>query len=222
MPEVRIGVLTPSHNRPDLIRTLAMQMALQVKKPDVLCIHQNGDPESYEWAIADLPLPFTVVWIHTPERIPQDKWYSRPLEVLLDDGCTHFFWCDDDDIYLSYHLARSMIMLTDTDDPWDFVVNGYSGMLLKKKTGYEYEPCIRFEAHGPGGMSSSMAFTRAFAEELFQDLVHNQGKLHYADQVVKLVTMPKFRCKLDKRETPSTIYVCHPGADSSAHWLGEE
>jgi hypothetical protein len=221
MSEVRIGIFTPTYNRPDFARALAMQMALQVKKPDVLCIHQNGDPESYEWVIADLPLPFMVIWIHTPERIPQDEWYSRPLGVLLDDGCTHFFWCDHDDIYRSYHLARSMIMLTDKDDPCDFVVNGYSGVLLMKKAGYEYQPCDRFRAHGPDAMASSMAFNRAFAEELFQDLVHNQGQLPYSDQVVKLVTMPKFRCKLDERQTPSTIYVCHPGTYSSAPWLGE-
>ncbi len=173
MSEVRIEVFSPTHNRPDFVRALAMQMALQVKKPDVLCIHQNGDPESYQWAIADFPLPFMVIWIHTPERIPQDEWYSRPLGVLLDHGCTHFFWCDHDDIYRSYHLARSMSMLTDKDDPCDFVVNGYSGVLLLKKAGYEYGPCDRFSVHGPDAMASSMAFNRAFAGELFQDLVHN-------------------------------------------------
>jgi hypothetical protein len=221
MPEVRIGVFTPTHDRPDFIRTLAMQMALQVRKPDVLCIHQNGDPERYEWAIADLPLPFTVRWIHTPERIPQDEWYSRPLGALLEDGCTHFFWCDHDDIYHTNHLARSMDMLTDEDDPCDFVVNAYSGILLTKKTGYEYRPCDRFSAHAAGGMSSSMAFSRAFAEELFLDLVHNEGNLFYADQVVQNVTMPKFRCKLDERLSSSTVYVCHPRAYSSNQWLGE-
>ena len=222
MSEVRIGVFTPTHDRPDFIRALAMQMAFQVKKPDVLCIHQNGDPESYEWAIADLALPFRVIWIHTRERIPQDEWYSRHLKALLDDGCTHFFWCDHDDIYRSYHLAQSMLMLTDKDDPCDFVVNGYSGFLTLKKAGYEYLPCDRFRAHGPDAMASSMAFNRAFAEELFQDLIRNQGQLEHSDQVVRLVTMPKFRCKLDERPTPSTIYVCHPRTYSSAHWLGEE
>ena len=197
-------------------------MALQQTKPDVVCIHQNGDPESYQWVIEDLALPFTVIWIHTPERIPQEEWYSRPLQVLLDNGCTHFFWCDDDDIYRAEHLARSMQMLTADEDCYDFVVNGYSGMLFLKKAGNEYLPCERFSAHAPGGMSSSMAFNRAFAEELLQDLRQNQGNLHFADQVVGQVTMPKFRWKLDERTTPSTIYVCHPGADSSKHWLGNE
>lgn len=222
MAEVRVGVFTPTHNRPDLARMLAMQMAMQVRKPDVLCIHQNGDPESYEWAIADLPLPFTVVWLHTPERIPQDTWYSRPLKVLLDDDCTHFFWCDHDDIYRSYHLARSMRLLTDKDDPCDFVVNGYSGILLQKKAGYEYQPCVRFHAHGPGGMSSSMAFNRVFAKELLQDFANDQEVPHHSDQIVKLVTMPKFRCKLDEQQTPSTIYHCHPEAYTSSPWLGEQ
>jgi hypothetical protein len=220
--EVRIGVLTPTHDRPDLVRALAMQMALQERKPDVLCVHQNGDPESYEWAIADLPLPFEAIWIHTRERLPQDEWYSRPLGVLLANGCTHFFWCDDDDIYRSDHLARSMIMLTDEEDPCDFVVRGYSGVLFKKKAGYEYEPCTRFSAHAASGMSSSMAFNRPFAEALFQDLINNRGEHHYADTVLDRQTLPKFRCKLDERQTPSTIYVCHPGADSSSVWLGEE
>jgi hypothetical protein len=222
MPEVRIGVFTPTHNRPDLIRALVLQMAMQVKKPDILCIHQNGDPESYQWVITDLALPFKVIWIHTPSRIPQDEWYGRPLEVLLDQGCTHFFWCDHDDIYRTHHIARSMIMLTDKDNPYDFVVNGYCGFLATKRAGYEYRTCMRFHAHAAGGMSSSMAFNRAFAEELLQDLIQNQGTLMYADQVVKLVTMPKFRCKLDEGPTPSTIYVCHSGSYSSAGWLGEE
>jgi hypothetical protein len=221
---VRVGVLTPTHDRPDLVRMLAMQMALQERKPDVLCIHQNGDPESYEWAIADLPLPFEAIWIHTRERLPQDEWYSRPLGVLLANGCTHFFWCDDDDIYRSDHLARSMAMLTDEEDPCDLVVNGYSGLLFKKKAGYEYEPCARFGAHAAGGMASSMAFNRAFAEELFQDLINNLacGELQHADTVLDRQTLPKFRRKLDERQTPTTIYVCHPGADSSSGWLEEE
>jgi hypothetical protein len=114
-----------------------------------------------------------------------------------------------------------MTVLTDKGDPCDFVVNGYSGMLFTKKAGYDYRQSVRFSAHAPGGMSSSMAFSRDFAEELCQDLLDNQEKLHFADQVVKHVTMPKFRCKLAEGQTPSTIYVCHPGADSSSHWLGE-
>jgi hypothetical protein len=220
-PEVRIGIFTPTHDRPDRIRALAMQMAMQVKKPDVLCIHQNGDPQSYQWAIADLPLPFTVMWIHTPESIPEDQWYSRPLGVLLEHDCTHYFWCDDDDIYRSDHLYRAMSMLTDQDDPCDFVVNGYSDMLFMKKAGYEYRPCQRV-GHAVGGMASSMAFNRAFAEELFRDLIHNKGKRRFADQVVNQVTMPKFRYKIDERQTPSTIYVCHPGANTASFWLGRE
>jgi hypothetical protein len=214
-------VLTPTHDRPELVRALATQMALQARKPDVLCVHQNGDPQSYQWAVADLPLPFAVIWLHTPERIPQDQWYSRPLGALLDHGCTHFFWCDDDDLYRSDHLYRAMSVLADEDDPCDFVVNAYSDMLLKKKAGYEYLPRQRFSAHDPGGMSSSMAFNRPFAEELVRDLGRNRGQLHFADQVVRRVTMPKFRCRLDERQTPSTVYVCHPGADSSSAWLGE-
>ncbi len=217
----RIGVLTPTHDRPDLIRALATQMALQVRKPDVLCIHQNGDRDSYAWAVADLPLPFAVIWIHTPENIPQDEWYSVPLRVLLDDGCTHFFWCDHDDIYRSYHLARSMSILTDSVDPCDFVVNGYSGVLALKKTGYEYLSCDRFSAHASGGMSSSMAFNRSFAEDLYHDLCRNNGTIPHSDQVVHQMTMPKFRCKIDERQTPSTIYVVHPRTVSSSHWLGE-
>jgi hypothetical protein len=222
VPAVRIGVLTPTHNRPDRLRALVLQMALQLRKPDILCIHQNGDPESYEWAIADLPLPFPVTWIHTPGCVLQDEWYSRPLKALLDDGCTHFFWCDDDDAYRSDHIARAMTVLSDGADPCDFVVNAYSDMLFMKKAGYDYRRGVRFSAHAPGGMSSSMAFNRFFAEALFEDLECNRGKLHFADQVVARVTMPRFRCKLDDRATPSTIYVCHPGADSSKHWLGEE
>lgn len=219
--DTRVGVLTPTHDRPDMVRMLAMQMALQERPPDVLCIHQNGLPDSYAWAIADLPLPFEVIWIHTPAPLPQVEWYRRPLGELLNKGCTHFFWCDDDDLYRSNHLSRGLRLLTDRADPCDFVINGYCGLLFRKKAGFAYKPSVRWEVHDPGGMSSSMAFNRAFATELFQDLLRTQGQYYWADNIVKRETMPKFRCRLELREEPSTIYVCHPGTQSSSHWLAD-
>jgi hypothetical protein len=71
------------------------------------------------------------------------------------------------------------------DASCDFVVNAYSGVLLKKKFDYEYRPCDRFTAHAPGGMSSAMAFDRSFAEELHQGLVRNCGTLYFADKSSK-------------------------------------
>jgi len=229
-PPIKIGVMSPTYNRPDLARFLAMQMENQIVHPHLVAIHQNGTPESYEWAVADVNRHYSYSWLHTPEQVPQEEWYAKPLEHLLDQDCTHFFWCDHDDIYGLHHISRGMELL---GQGYDHVVNQRSGMLLLKAP-FSYTPDQVFAAHDPGGMSSSMCFTRKFAEELLKDLRENARKpkvvavdqwqmnetdrLGYADQVVRRMTMPKFNCLLNPG-APTTTYVCHKGTVSSSHWL---
>lgn len=226
---VKIGVIAPTYNRPDFARLLALQLENQVVHPHLVAFHQNGTPESYEWAVADINRHYTYAWLHTPAQTPQEEWYAKPLEHLLEQGCTHFFWCDHDDIYSLHHISHGMEALKDQDH----VVNQRSGILLLNKP-YSYNPDQQFASHDPGGMSSSMCFTRAFAEELLKDLRENASKpkvvgvdqwqlndtdrLGYADQVVRRVTMPKFKSLLNPGD-PTTTYVCHGETVSSSHWL---
>jgi hypothetical protein len=147
-------------------------------------------------------------------------WYSRPLAYLLEQGCTHFFWCDHDDIYHANHLAYGMELLLLPEH--DFIITqGCDVLLLEKPYRFLAGRKARFS---PVGMSSSMCFNRPFAKELLRDFTDNEtksadeGKHLCADRVVWDVTVPKFRC-LTNYDAPTTIYVCHADTVSSPHWL---
>lgn len=213
----KIGVIAPTLNRPDFARLLVLQMANQTLPPHVVCVHQNGTPQSYQWTITDIRRPFDVHWIHTPIQIAQEEWYAIPLARLIDQGCTMFFWCDHDDIYTSNHIAAGVELLK--TGQFDFSINRRAGLLLLKQP-YEFHSDTNFTPHDPGGMSSSMSFNRAFAIELLSDLRANNDALQYADQVLNRVTKPKFRCHVSEA-MPTTSYVCHPETVSSRHWLTE-
>lgn len=213
----KIGVMTPTFNRPDLARFVALQMNNQSVPPHLLCFHQNGTKHSYRWAVDDIAASFELAWLHSPEKLPQDQWYIIPLLHLLEQGCTHFFWCDHDDLYSRRHIETGMGLLA---EGYDHVVNAKSNMLLLHAQEYEYNEAIPFSAHAPGGMSSSMSFNRAFAEQLRIDLQQNHDAriLRHSDQVVAGETMPKFKCQLNSAE-PTTTYVCHPRALTSHAWI---
>jgi len=216
---MKIGVMTPTYNRPDCIRSLVLQMVNQVKPPDLLCIHHNGNKESYQWAIKDITVSFEIIWIHTPEKIEQDLWYAIPLECLIEKGCTHFFWCDHDDFYRRDHISSVIDDLVSAE--FDFTINLMAAVLLLKKSSFTYTPTIRFTSHSPGGMSSSMGFTLNFAKELLIDLRKNllSKTYYYSDQVVSNVTMPKFKC--GKINTNTTTYVASDKTVSSKEWVKE-
>jgi hypothetical protein len=210
----QVGVMVPTFNRPDLLRACVLQLAAQSRPPDLVCVHQNGHAESYEWAVADLRLPMRLAWLHTPDRLRQQDWYAVPLRHLLAAGCTHFFWADHDDLYLRDHVAVGLAELAD----WDFSVSRRAGLLYTQAGDWRYQPEVAFTAHAPGGMSSTMCFTRPFAEQLLQDLQAGTG-IFYADNVLAQVTMPKFRCFLSSRRT--CIYHAHEGSVTSSGWVKE-
>jgi len=213
--------MTPTYNRPDLARFVALQMQNQSVKPDILCIHQNGTSESYEWSVEDVSADFHIKWIHTPDRIEQEQWYGIPLGHLVESGCDYFFWSDHDDIYSRDYIERGLSSLV--LGFYDCSVNTRSGVLFLKASQYAYNPDFRFTAHCPGGVSSSLCFNRAFAEQLlidFDDNLKSSDRNPYADQVVGRVTMKKFRCLLNA-ETPTTVYVAHARAFTSSHWVKE-
>ena len=72
----RVGVMIPTYNRPDLLRSCVLQLAIQSRPPDIICVHQNGHPDSYQWAIDDLQVAPQLVSLHTPEKIAQHQWYG--------------------------------------------------------------------------------------------------------------------------------------------------
>lgn len=209
---VKVGVMVPTFNRPDLLRACVLQLAAQSRPPDLICVHQNGHPDSYIWAVEDLRTAGELVWIHTPQQIPQHQWYAVPLRYLLQAGCTHFFWTDHDDIYLRDHIAAGLEDLRDAD----FSVSRRCGLLFTKGPQFRYAPQVEFTSHAPGGMSSTMCFGRAFAEQLLADLLADTVH-HYSDNVLAHVTMPRFRCRVSGRRT--AIYHAHEGSLTSHPWL---
>lgn len=211
---MRIGVLMPTFNRPDLVRASVLQLAHQSHRPDVICIHQNGHSDSYQWAIADLALVPRVIWLHTPSTLRQHDWYSIPIKRLLDEGCTHFFWADHDDVYLHRHIELGLKDL----EAFDFSIALRVGLLYTRPTDYRYVPEIDFTAHAPGGMSSTMCFRHRFAEELLADIARDEYRTYYTDNVLAKVTMPKFRCHIS-RKRPTCIYHSHDGSLTSRDWL---
>lgn len=217
---MKIGVFTPTYNRPDYARSLVLQMANQRLRPDVVVIHQNGTAEDYRWAVEDIETGFEVRWIHTGRMIPQDDWYRIPLLHLIAEGCTHYFWCDHDDIYLADHVEAGVARL---EAGADFSVNSHSGVLKLQKPAFSFRNSVRFSSHAPGGMSSSMCFNRAFAEALAADLAANQGRHAFSDQVVAFTTAPRFeRLLADTQCRPTTIYVAHSHSLTSSSWLSAE
>lgn len=209
----KIGVLTPTYNRPDYIRAALLQMAAQTRLPDIVCVHQNGHPDSYEWCISDLTLPYRLIWLHTPEKIRQHDWYIRPLRRLLEEGCTHFFWADHDDTYLERHIEVSVADLREAD----FRISRYADVIYLDGKKMKWHRNVDFQKlHGPGGMSASMAFKRPFAERLLQEL-EQDTETYFSDNVLSQKVQPHFRLFASSEIT--TRYMCHPGTVSSGNWL---
>lgn len=206
--------MVPTFNRPDLLRSCVLQLAAQSRPPDVICIHQNGNPQSYQWAVADLRTGCDLVWLHTPQQLPQHQWYAIPLRFLIERDCTHFFWADHDDLYLRDHIERGLAELQD----YDFSVSHRSALLYTKSADFRYSPEVEFTVHAPGGMSSTMCFNRAFAQQLLADIT-SDTQHHYTDNVVAHVTMPKFHCLRSSRCT--AVYHAHEGSLTSQHWLAK-
>ncbi len=215
-PARKIGILIPSFRRPDFARMAVLQWATQTIRPDIIAVHQNGNAERFDWAVSDLGHLARIEWIHTPQKIPQHYWYWIPLKHLIASGCTHFFWADHDDIYLSNHIEQCLRELQDCD----FSVAQRCGVLYVKGNDYRYVRSLGFTSHAPGGMSSSMCFNLAFAQGLLSD-IERFGKDHYyTDNIVAKVTMPRFRSKVSEtRQT--TVYVAHPGSQTSATWIDD-
>jgi hypothetical protein len=101
------------------------------------------------------------------------------------------------------------------------VINEFAGLLKVNKRNFSFAN-IRFKAHDPGGVSSSMVFNRKFAEELYKDLMVNceTSEHFWADNVVSKVTMPKFSVYRNNTKM-SVTYLCHSGAASSAAWIND-
>src|SRR4051812_28173402 len=203
----KVGVMIPTYMRPDLLRFCVTQFALQTRQPDIICVHQNGVSDSYRWAIEDLPggaMP-TIAWLHTAVQLPQHEWYSIPLKHLIEQGCSHIFWADHDDLYLRTHIEKGLEDLKD----FDFSVSPRCGLLFTRANEYRYSPEVKLTSHAAGGMSSTMCFTRKFAKVLLADIEADNDHIT-TDKVVAGVTMPKFRCKVSDRFT--SIYHSHEGA----------
>jgi len=214
----KVGVMIPTYKRPDLLRQAVLQWIVQTVKPDLLCIHQNGSAESYEWAIEDLKPLINIKFIHVSSQTKQHMWYALPLNHLLAERCDVFLWADHDDIYYRDHVEKKIAAL----DGHDITLSDTCGVLFVKPSDYHYKRPEKFTQHAPGGMSSSMAFNRKFAESLMMDLL-NDTQFYYSDNVLAFTTMPKHSTNMTQDVT--TVCVSHKGSHSLPHWpdtvLGE-
>jgi hypothetical protein len=208
----KVGVMVPTFNRPDLVRAAVLQLASQSRPPDVICVFQNGNQQSYQWAVEDLRTVSRIVWMHTGQQVRQHDWYAVPLRQLLQLDCTHFFWADDDDLYLHDHIASGLADLKEHD----FSVSRHCGLLFTRGRKFGYEHRVEFSSHAPGGMSSTMCFNRPFAQQLLHDISTDESN-RYTDGVLASVTMPRFRCHVSDRRT--SIYHAHDGSLTSQGWL---
>lgn len=211
---MKVGVMIPTHGRPDLLRGAVLQWAVQTHKPDLLVVHQNGDENSYEWVIEDLKALIPIKYIHVPSKLLQHHWYLLPLTYLIERNFDVYFWGDHDDIYATTHVATAIENLKDHD----VTISETCGLLVVSANNYKFEPAIYFTSHTTGGMSSSMAFNREFAKMLAQDLAFDKTNI-YSDNVIAKTTMPK--AKVNKTKSLTTVYVAHPGTVSSNHWVKE-
>jgi hypothetical protein len=211
---MKVGVMIPTYQRPDLLRAAVLQWIVQTRPPDIICVHQNGEGESYEWVVEDLRSLVHVKWVYMPKTIPQHRWYLVPLSYLIAQDCDVFFWGDHDDIYLRNHVEKCIRELVHAD----ITVSETCGVLYLKGKEFAYDKPRKFTAHAPGGMSSSMAFNRPFALALEEDL-QDDTNTFFSDNVVANVTMPKFRVFRGERNT--TVYVSHSGSYSSSSWVKE-
>jgi len=214
----KVGVMIPTYKRPDLLRQAVLQWIVQTVKPDLLCIHQNGSEESYEWVIEDLKPLINIKFIHVSSQTKQHMWYALPLSHLLAEQCDVFLWADHDDIYYRDHVEKKLAAL----DGHDITLSDTCGVLFVKPNEYHYQLPEKFTQHAPGGMSSSMAFNRKFAESLMMDLL-NDTQFYYSDNVLAFTTMPKYQTNMTQDVT--TVCVSHKGSHSLPHWpdtvLGE-
>jgi hypothetical protein len=208
----KVGVFLPTYARPDLLRRAALLWAAQDRQPDLICVFQNGTVDSCEDAIDDLRDQVRIDWMHDPGTLTQMEWYRRPLQYLLDAGCTHFFWGDHDDIMLRHHVSTRLRELQSCD----YIVGDNAGLLFLSDGDFRFQPSVYFRSHAVQGMSSSMAFTRSFALSLEEDFRVNATR-YYADEIVRDFTMPRFNCAVSRERT--AIYVSHMGSVSSAKWV---
>ena len=207
----KVGVMIPTYKRPDLLRRAVLQWIVQTRKPDILCIHQNGSDESYEWVINDLKDLIPIKWIHVPKDLPQNMWYYIPLTQLIQEGCDVFLWADHDDIFYSNHVKTVM----DNLEGYDITVSDTCGILYVKDKAYKYSKPAKFNVNPTGGMASSISFTRKLALDLQLDLIKDKER-HAADNVLAFETMPKNQVR--KTSSSTTVYVSHAGTVSTSSW----
>ena len=209
-----IGVFIPTTNRPDFIRQTILQIQNQSQKPHIVVVHQNGNNESYEWAVKDLKINFEIVWIHTKKKLANAHlWYLPALHNLILRKCDSYFWMDHDDIYLRDHIKEGQKVLKIND----FGINKICGrLILDSPPKYEEQTKI---PHAPGGMTSSMCFNYTFAKDLMNKLLldlKSKNPKKYPDQILAEM-LPKYKVGFSKKVT--TVYVCHSKTVSSYHWL---
>lgn len=216
---MKIGVYLATHNNPMFLRFTMLQIINQTCLPHVVSIHENGDPRSYLWAIRDLldtpeVRSMTVLHDHSPYKEPKPLWHSIPLGKAYMAGCDVFLKFDQDDFVYNNHIATMIKAL----EGYDCTLNTQADVM----TLYPNKPYLAYRAqftlNPTQGMSDSVCFNRAFANEYLQDMLNSPNE--FDDVVLAYKTMPKFRVNRINQE-PTTGFVMHMANTTAPCLQGE-
>ena len=221
---MKIGIFTPTASRPYHIRATALQFNAQTRLPDLVCFHQNNinGRKSYEKFIRDLDLKYDYHWMLTDRPVSVEERYFLPAKYLLDNGCDYMFYCDDDDVYYSDHIEKSIDILE--SKKCDLLIRNHCDVMKFDGDMYDYSEKCFFTSHANSGVSSSMVFSKRFAEHFIQDCIDNMHQrsigghfLHHCDEIINWVTANKF-IKYVSEDT-TMCYVVHRYSSTSSGWL---
>jgi len=216
----KLGVYVANHNNPMFLRMCLLQIANQTRKPDVLAIHMNNQPNSSTWAVRDI-IPklrergTVVIGKLSPGPIQHPDFHLPPLEILFEQGCELFTKFDHDDFFYEEHIESLEKEMT---DDVDVVAQKYFEALIIPQDAQYQARMTEMNQNPTLAMSDAILFNRVFAEQYIKDM--KAAATGWPDDEVMAETMRKFRVKRYGCK-PTCCYVIH-GTNTSSSWIAEE
>ena len=109
---MKIAVTVATCNRPQWLRLFLLQMANQTVKPDVVVVHENGQSQSMVGMFKDIPV--TTDFIFTNKKLETPDFYIPAMRRALEEHDPDVvFYLNDDNIYFSDHIEKTVAGLRD-------------------------------------------------------------------------------------------------------------
>jgi hypothetical protein len=159
---MKIVVTVATCNRPQWLRLFLLQMANQTVKPDVVVVHENGQVCSMANLFTDIPV--TTDFIFTSKKCVTPDFYIPALRRALDNHQPDVvFYLNDDNIYFSDHIERTVAGLK--DGRFDVSYLSY-GNVLVLDWGIEYFPGVEWKKFfGNIGVDDGFALSNRAARQ---------------------------------------------------------